>query len=79
MTEEDLVIEFTPPLVALLLAAERAKGSPLTEEEAIDVRDNAACIRLRRFTSEAMAAERGYADLDPERCFEEWQVVRTQL
>ena len=79
MTEEDLVIEFTPPLVALLLAAERAKGSPLTEDEAIDVRDNATCIRLRRSTSEAMAAERGYVDLDPERCFEEWQVVRTQL
>ena len=79
MTDEDLVIEFTPPLVALLLAAERAKGSPLTEEEAFDVRDNATCIRLRRSAAEALAAERGYADLDPERCFEEWQVVRAQL
>lgn len=79
MTDEDLVIEFTPPLIALLLAAERAKGSPLTEEEATDVRDNATSVRLRRSTSEAMAAERGYVDLDPERCFEEWQVVRAQL
>ena len=80
MTEQDdLVIEFTPALVVLLLAAERSKGSPLTEDEVVEVRDNATCIRLRRSASEALAAERGYADLDPERCFEEWQIVRTQL
>jgi hypothetical protein len=78
-SDDDLVLEFTPPLLALLLAAERSKGGPLTEEEVVGVRDGATCVRLRRSTAEAMAEQRGYADLDPERCWEQWQVVRTQL
>lgn len=77
--KDDLVIEFSPPLVAILLAAERSKGLPLTEDEVIDVRDNAACIRMPRTMSDAMAEQRGYADLDPERCWEQWHAVRTQL
>ncbi|MBB5850259.1 hypothetical protein ACFQ05_23900 [Amycolatopsis umgeniensis] len=77
--EDDLVIEFVPSLIALLLAAERSKGSPLVEEEVFDIRDGATCIRTPRSLSEAMAEQRGYADLDPERCWEQWQAVRTEL
>lgn len=78
-SDDDLILVFVPPLVTLLLAAERSKGSPLTEEEVFDVRDGATCIRLRTSIAEAMADERGYADLDPERCWEQWQTVRAQL
>jgi hypothetical protein len=77
--EDDLVIEFSPPLVAVLLAAERSKGSPLTEEEVLGLRDGATCIRSPRALSEALAEQRGYSDLDPERCWEQWQAVRTEL
>ncbi|CAM3527056.1 Addiction module component [Stackebrandtia soli] len=79
MTDDDLVLEFSPPLIALLLAAERSKGVPLTEEEVLGVRDDATCIRLPRSLAAAMAEQRGYADLDPERCWEQWQAVRTRL
>lgn len=77
--DDDLVIEFVPPLIALLLAAERSKGSPLTEDEARDLRDGATCMWVPRSVSEATAAQRGYADLDPEQGWEEWQVVRAQM
>ncbi|AUI59537.1 hypothetical protein [Amycolatopsis sp. BJA-103] len=77
--EDDLVIEFVPPLIALLLAAERSKGGPLTEEEVIEIRDGATCIRSPKSLSEAMAEQRGYTDLDPERCWEQWRSVRTEL
>ncbi|MFI7678243.1 hypothetical protein [Actinophytocola sp. NPDC049390] len=75
--EGDLVIDFSPPLVAVLLAAERSKGGPLTEEEVLGIRDGATCVRLPRSVAEAMAEQRGYADLEPERCWEQWQAVRT--
>ncbi|GGS35694.1 MULTISPECIES: hypothetical protein [Actinokineospora] len=78
-TEDDLVIEFSPPLIALLLAAERSKGGPLTEEEVLAIRDGATCIRSPRSLAEAMAERRGYPDLDPELCWEQWQAVRTEL
>ncbi|WP_030155400.1 hypothetical protein [Glycomyces sp. NRRL B-16210] len=74
--DDDLVLEFSPPLIALLLAAERSKGGPLTEEEVLDLRDGATCIRMPRSVAALMADQRGYADLDPERCWEQWQTVR---
>jgi hypothetical protein len=77
--EDDLVIEFVPTLIAVLLAAERLKGDPLTEEEVLDIRDGATCIRSPKSLAEAMAEERGYRDLDPERCWEQWQAARTAL
>ncbi|MFT4265455.1 MAG: hypothetical protein QM572_18895 [Nocardioides sp.] len=77
--DEDTVIEFVPPLIALLLHSEREKGSALTEDEVIAVRDGATCIRSPRTVAEAMAERRGYDDLDPERVWEEWQEVRTVL
>ncbi len=77
--DDDLVITFVPALIVLLFAAERASELPLTEEEVLAVRDGATCVRLRRSVADGMAAERGYADLDPEDCWEQWQVVRAQL
>ena len=77
--EDDLVIDFSPPLIAVLLAAERSKGGPLTEDEVLDIRDRATCIRLPRSVADATAEQRGYPDLDPERCWEQWQTVRTEF
>lgn len=77
--DRDLVLDFAPPLITLLLAAERSKGAPLTEEEVHAIRDEAACISVPRSMAEALAESRGYADLDPEACWEQWQVVRDQF
>jgi len=77
--DEELVLDFSPPLVAVLLASERRKGSPLTEAEVLDTRDSATCIRLKRSTAMAIAEQRGYSDIDPEQCWQQWQVIRAQL
>lgn len=77
--DDELVPVFIPALVLLLHDAERTKGGPLDEDEVLAVRDNGTCIMLRRSAADAMAESRGYPDLDPESCWEQWQVVRAQL
>ncbi|SHN41025.1 hypothetical protein SAMN05192549_111150 [Duganella sacchari] len=71
------------PLHAMLWAAEKQKGSPLTKIEVLHVRDSTVAIDM---TPEQ--AEKFYASLDaqmpigrlnPERIWEEWKEVRSQL
>ena len=68
-----------PALVALLLRAEQLKGAPLTEEEVTRIRDDAACVAMTAEMQRQLAEKRGYADLDPERAWEQWQVARREL
>ena len=79
MNDGDLVLFITPSLVAILLHAEREKGSPLTEVEVLDIRDNAPCIAVPRDILPRMIEHRGYEDIDPERCWEQWQEARIAL
>ena len=44
--EESIEIVPVPALVAVLLNKEKEKGSPLTEDEVINIRDGAACIAM---------------------------------
>ncbi|CDX13561.1 conserved hypothetical protein [Mesorhizobium sp. SOD10] len=74
-----LIIYITPSLVATLLNRERAKGSPLTEEEVIQIRDSCPAIALTREDARRVDESRGYLDIDPENCWEEWQRVRLEL
>jgi len=76
---EELVIYPVPSLVATLLNRERAKGSPLTEQEVIQIRDACPAIALRPADARKMDEQRGYKDIDPENCWEEWQEARKQL
>lgn len=69
----------TPALVALLLNAEQAKGSPLTEAEVFAIRDSAQCIAMPASVAAEVDAKRGYPDIDPEAAWIEWQRVRTEL
>jgi hypothetical protein len=80
---EPVVTVFLNPLVVLLAGRERQKGSALTEAEVLEVRDNAACMRMP-----LSQAEKFYASLDaqmpiprlnPERIWEEWQAARLCL
>ncbi len=77
-SEDDLVPVFIPALVALLIQAEELNGSPLTRNQVIAIRDNADCVMLPQSAKAEMEAERGYADIDPERCWEDWSIVRAR-
>ena len=76
---EDLVIYPMPSLVATLLNRERAKGSPLTEAEVIEIRDACPSVATPVDVAAKIDAERGYKDIDPERCWEQWQEARKSL
>ncbi len=76
---EKLIVFCIPSLVATLLSREREKGSALTEEEVIGIRDHAPAKRLTLAEARAVEDRRGYQDIDPERCWEEWQQVRLQF
>jgi hypothetical protein len=78
MNEDPLVPVFMPALVVLLVHEERKKGSPLTRDEVIAIRDRGVCMMVKQSMAIQMAAKRGY-DIDPESAWEEWQVVRTNL
>ena len=76
---EKLILWFVPSLVATLLDREKAKGSPLTEEEVLEIRDKAPVIALPAEGIHELEAKRGYQDIDPEHCWEQWQQTRTDL
>lgn len=77
--DENLKLVHVPALVAVLLNAEEKKGSPLTEQEVIDIRDSSQCMAMPNDVAEKVAEERGYADIDPENAWNEWQSVRLEL
>ena len=75
----DVVIVPVPALVIALKHAEDRKGSPLTESEVLALRDNAPSIAMPRAEAANFIEARGYSDIDPGRCWEDWQRVRMQL
>jgi hypothetical protein len=79
MAEPQLIPVFIPALVAILLNAERKKGSPLTEQEVLDIRDGCVYMMMPVEHAIALDAQRGYNDIDPERAWEQWQEARAQL
>ncbi|PTE10152.1 hypothetical protein [Mesorhizobium helmanticense] len=74
-----LIIYPVPSLVATLLNRERTKGSPLTEEEVIQIRDTCPAIAMPPDVARQVDESRGYRDIDPENCWEEWQRARKEL
>ncbi|MGB5448242.1 MAG: hypothetical protein WBM80_04895 [Woeseiaceae bacterium] len=79
MENDDTVLFFTPSLVAQLLNAERRVGRPLSEAEVLQIRDQSTCIAIPSKVLPGMIEERGYEDIDPDRCWEEWQQARVAL
>ncbi len=78
-TGERLVPIFIPSLVSILLREERAKRSPLTCDEVVQIRGKAVCIMMAESRVSALTISRGYRDIDPEKCWEEWVVMREEL
>ena len=79
MAEERLLIVPVPSLVSTLLRAERDKGRSLSRDEVIGVRDRCVCVTVPESVARQMAERRGYEDIDPEHCWEQWQQARVEL
>jgi|SRR5579871_719964 len=67
---------FMPPLRAVLASLEAKAGKPLTEKQVLAMRDEAPCITMKQRDAQKLERSRGYADLDPELVWEQWQLVR---
>lgn len=72
-------IMFIPSLVSVLLAAERSRGGPLGEAEVLSFRDRSGAMAVPADNARRLEAGRGYRDLDPDRCWQEWQEQRLEL
>src|SRR5260221_1477299 len=77
--QQPLIPVFIPALAPLLLRAEQIKGAPLEREEVLETRDQAQCIMMRVEDAQALEEKRGYRDLNPEQCWEEWKQFRSEL
>lgn len=60
----------------MLSLREKQKGEPLTEEEVLSIRDKAVCIVLSYENARNLEKGRGFIDIDPENCWEEWLKLR---
>ncbi|EKN4004243.1 TPA: hypothetical protein U5D81_003631 [Yersinia enterocolitica] len=72
-----MMIVFIPKLQLLLAEAQRVKGSKLTDEEIISIRDSGTAINLPFEVAMQFNADRG-GDIDPENCIVEWNTVRSE-
>jgi len=73
--EQELVFM---PALRVLLEALAGKGKRLTREQVEEVRDGGTCVAMPPRQAQHMERVRGYADLDPELVWEQWQLVREQ-
>ena len=71
------------PLVILLTAAEKQKGSPLSHDEVLAVRDNAAFVMMSPEQSQrfydGLDSKVSVIRIDPDRVWEEWQALRKEM
>ena len=67
---------FIPALVALLGAAEAKAGRRLRREEVERLVSEGSCMMLPHAEAQKLERSRGYADLEPELAWMQWQVLR---
>ncbi len=72
----DLAVIFMPSLAALLAEAEHIKGSPLTQEEVIRIRDEALVVVAPADVVAATVQQRGFPEVDAAHAWESWQALR---
>jgi hypothetical protein len=67
---------YIPTLVAVLssLQAKLPSGMTLSREEVEKVRDTSPCLPTGVRAAQVLERQRGYADLDPENVWEQWQI-----
>ena len=74
-----LVPTIVPTLVSLLAAAERSSGRPLNRRELEDLVSGSPAIAMDPRDALALERSRGYADIEPELAWEQWQIVRQSI
>jgi len=74
-----LVPTIIPSLVAVLSAAEGKKGRPLSRDELQTLVSNCPAIAMNPRDARALERSRGYADIEPERAWEQWQIIRQTM
>jgi hypothetical protein len=67
---------FIPALVALLTAAEEKAGRRLRREEVERLTSEGTCMMMTHADAQKLERSRGYADLEPELAWRQWQVLR---
>ena len=77
--EDPIVPLFIPSLVAKLKAAEDKKGSSLTEEEVINMRDISTAVTVPLTIRNEIWESRGYNDVSIENCWQDWCEIRKEL
>lgn len=75
----ELVPVIIPSVVAMLGAMENKNGRPLTRVEVEELVDKAPAIAMEPADAITMERSRGYADIEPELAWEQWQLVRTTM
>ena len=74
--DEALVIVFLPALAITLRGMESRKGSALSEDEVISIRDEAACIAMLPEDRDQLQLYRDWSDIDPENVWADWKARR---
>jgi hypothetical protein len=77
--KDPIVIMFVPPLVHLLMRAEQLNGGKISRKQVEAIRDNAQAITVARSVADAVAAELGYVEIDPNLAWSHWVEVRDDL
>ncbi|MFC4044910.1 DUF4261 domain-containing protein [Dactylosporangium siamense] len=73
----ELRLVFVPALVAVLTAAERQAGRPLHRDEVERLTSGGACMAMQYGDAQHLERTRGYADIEPELAWSQWQVLRS--
>jgi hypothetical protein len=68
-----------PPLVLALHAAERSAGHPLTRADVAKIVENSPAIAVEPRDVGELERSRGYADIEPDLAWDQWQIVRRTL
>jgi hypothetical protein len=67
---------FIPALVHVLAAAEEQAGRRLRRAEVEHLTNEAVCLTMTHAEARQLERSRGYADLEPELAWRQWQVLR---
>ena len=71
-----LALTMIPSLASVLMAAEKSAGRPLKRREVEEIVANCATIAMEPHDALMLERSRGYADIEPELAWEQWQIVR---
>jgi acyl carrier protein len=73
------VLIFIPSLAAILVNHEQKVGTSLTESQVLAIRDRSAVMAVPETVAAEMGKSRGYTDISPEHCWQDWLHLKKAL